>query len=109
MTPIKYAAENGVTTFYYDPNELAEFHRLGRQHGDVGMVLIQREGGMLTFEGYGVIENPCKTIQQFSIMHHPLFDGEMCTDEERLIPPKPFFTPENTKMIFLDFSKDNSV
>jgi hypothetical protein len=34
--------------------------------------------------------------------NNPIFDGEMPTDKQRLIPPKPFFTNENRSIVVLD-------
>ncbi|KKL63996.1 hypothetical protein LCGC14_2169540 [marine sediment metagenome] len=107
MTPIKYTVKNGVTTFHYKFSELRNFVRLGLLHGDVGMILVCREGGLITYKGFGTIENPRRTIHTFSIMHLPVLDGEMPTDEEILIPPKPLFTEKNTSFMILDLSDSN--
>ena len=104
MTPIKFTVKNGVTHFHYKASELIRFARLGFKDGNVGMILVRRKGGMLTYKGFGTIENPSTSIFTLSMMHFPPFDGKMPTDEQRLIPPKPFFTAENTRFIMLDFS-----
>lgn len=108
MTPIKFIIKDGVTTFHYKASELINFARLGFKDGNVGMILVRRKGKILTYKGFGTIENPNKYILTMSIVHLPLFDGKMLTDEERLIPPKPFFTSENTRFIILDLNKTNN-
>lgn len=104
MTPIRLTVKNGITKFHYKASDIINFARLGFKDGNVGMILIRREGGMLTYKGFGTIENPCTYLLTMSIMHFPPFDGEMPTDEQRLIPPKPFFTAENTRFVMLDLS-----
>ena len=105
MTPIGFTIKNGVTHFHYKASELIEFVRLGKKDGNVGVILTKRNGNMLTYRGFGTIENPFTYIVSITINHFPLFDGEMPTDEQRLIPPKPFFTLENRRFMLLDFSK----
>lgn len=104
MTPIKFTVKNGVTRFHYKASELIDFVRRGKKDGNVGMILTKREGNMLTYRGFGTIENPFTYIGSLSINHFSHFDGDMPTDEQRLIPPKPFFTPENTRFLIVDFS-----
>jgi len=106
MTPHRYSIKDGVTTFHYHFSELREFITLGKEHGDVGMLLVKRDGNTIIYRGFGVISNPCKSILTFSFVHNPAF-GEMSTDDQRLIKPKSFFTRENTKFVMLDTSKIN--
>jgi len=108
MTPIRYSVKNGVTHFHYKASELIEFVRLGKKDGNVGVILTKRDGNMLTYRGFGTIENPFTHIVSISMMHFPTFDGEMPTDEQRLIPPKPFFTAENTRFVILDLSNGDA-
>lgn len=107
MTPIKFTIKNGVTHFHYKASELIEFVRRGKKDGNVGVILTKRDGNLLTYRGFGTIENPFTYICSISMMHSPLFDGEMLTDEQRLIPPKPFFTAENTRFVIIDLSNVN--
>lgn len=107
MTPIKYTVKNGITTFHYKPSKIINFVRQGFKDGNVGMLLVRREGYLITYKGFGTIENPANHIQSLSIMHNTQFSGEMLTDEQRLEPPKPLFTKENTKFIILDLSDNN--
>jgi hypothetical protein len=72
------------------------------------MILVSRKGGMLTYKGFGTIENPFTYLMTMSMMHFPPLDGEMPTDERRLIPPKPFFTAENTRFVILDMSNGDA-
>lgn len=108
MTPIKFTVKNGVTHFHYKASELIEFVRRGKQDGNVGVILTKRDGNMLTYRGFGTIENPFTYIIRMIMMHFPPFDGEMPTDEQRLIPPKPFFTKENTRFVILDLSNGDA-
>jgi hypothetical protein len=100
MTPIKYTVKGGITHFHYNYSELREFVKCGKLNGDVGHLLIKREGDLLTYKGFGTIENPMYSMITISIRYLPLFHGEMMSDEERLVPPKPIFT--DYKMIFLN-------
>ncbi len=104
MTPIKFSIKYGVTTFHYNSSELMKFCRYGFKNGDVGMILIKRSGYLLTYKGFGTIENPSRDILTMSIMHSPGFSGEMPADEERLIKPESFFTKDNTSCVILDFT-----
>lgn len=98
MTPIGFTIKDGVTYFHYKFSELKNFVRLGKKHGDLGVIITKRNGKMLTYRGFGTIESPNTSIITFSINQSGFF-GCTITDEERLIPPKPFFTKENTKFI----------
>jgi hypothetical protein len=102
MTPIKFTIKNGVTYFHYKASELIEFVRRGKKDGNVGLILTKRNGNILTYRGFGTIENPFTYIITLSISHLPFFDGEMPTDEQRLVPPKSFFTSENISFTVLD-------
>jgi hypothetical protein len=102
MVPIKFTVKDGITYFHYKYSDLKEFVKCGKLNGDVGHLLIKREGDLLTYKGFGTIENPMYSMITISILYLPLFDGEMMSDEERLVPPKPLFT--DYKMIFLDLN-----
>ena len=104
MIPIKFTEKNGETHFHYKASELIHFVRLGFKDGNAGMILISRKGKMLTYKGFGTIEHPFTYLMTMTIVHFSPFDGKMPTDEQRLIPPKPFFTAENTRFVILDLS-----
>ena len=108
MIPIKFTIKNGVTQFHYKSSELIDFVRRGKKDGNVGMILTKRDGNMLTYRGFGTIENPFTSITTISMTHFPPFDGAMPTDEQRLIPPKPFFTTENTRLVVIDLSDEST-
>ncbi len=99
MIPIKFTVKDDVTHFHYNYSELRDFVRLGKADGNVGLILIKREGDFLTYKGFGTIENPMRSMISIKSRHLSLIDDEMPTDEERLIPPKPVFT--DYKMVFL--------
>jgi len=112
MTPNRLTKkENDTTIFHYPINELRAFVKRGMEHGDTGPILIKRQSNVLTYKGYGTIENPRKSLITVSFVHSPLFSGEMIPDWERLVPPKPFFNKENTRVVMIDFSKisDNDI
>ena len=100
MTPINFTIKEGVTHFHYKPSELFDFVRRGKKHGDVGLILTKRDGNVLTYRGYGTIENPSNRIKTISFEHCEPFDGKMPNDYERLVPPKPIL--ENRRFVFLD-------
>ncbi len=103
MTPIKFTIKNGATHFHYKSSELFDFVRRGKKDGNVGVILTKRDGNVLTYRGFGTIENPFNYIATISIVHLPSFDGDMPTDEQRTIPQKPFFNAKNTSFVMLDF------
>jgi len=84
MKPISYTKKGEVTTFHYKPSELINFVREGHKTGNVGMIVIRRDGGMITYKGFGTLENPRRHIMTISLMHHPSFDGYMISDEQRI-------------------------
>ncbi len=106
MRPIKFTEKNGLVTYHYKGSELIPFIRQGFKTGDVGMVLVRRQGNFLTFKGFGVIENPSKTIHTLTIVHMPALDGKMPTDQQRIDPPKPVSSSEGSRLsiYMLDFS-----
>lgn len=87
MRPIRYSIVGNKTIFHYKTSEIREFYRRGKEHGDVGMIVVTRAGNIITRKGFGTIENPRTTIYTISLVHHPLFDdGPMLTDDERIAP-----------------------
>ena len=104
MTPISFTIKNGTTRFHYKFSDLREWYSLGIKHGDTGMILWSRKENLVTYKCFGTIDAPMKHMLTLTFMHHPMFDGEMPSDEQRLIPPKPIFTAENTRMMIIDMS-----
>lgn len=105
MTPNKFTVKNGITTFHYEISRLREFVSEGLKHGNVGMILVKRDGELITYKGFGTIENPRKIITTSYIQHCTSFSGEMPSDEERLIPPESMF--KDYKLVFLDLATVN--
>lgn len=64
-----------IETFHYKYSDLKRFLKFGFKHGDVGMILIKREGELKTYKGFGTIESPIKFLHTMSIVSHPLFDN----------------------------------
>ena len=88
MKPKSFDIVNGITKFRYNVRELIEWTKRGRAHGDVGMILLSRDGNFLKYGGYGTIEKPRKSIMYITLNHFPLMDGEMVSDGERIMPVK---------------------
>lgn len=86
MRPLSFDTVDGVTKFRYDFRELIEWTKQGRLTGDVGMILLSRDGNALTYGGYGTIEHPYTAFHKITLNHFPLFDGEMVSDGERIMP-----------------------
>jgi len=84
LRPIYFTIKNETTHFHYKFSELKNFVKQGKKTGDVGMLLVRRQGNMLTYKGFGTIENPFTYIMTLSIIHSPILDGKMVTDEQRL-------------------------
>lgn len=105
MIPISYSVKDNIVHYHYKASDLFNFVRNGKKYGNVGFILTKRENNLLTYRGYGTIENPFTNIITITIAHFPPIDGVMPTDEERLVLPKHVFTNSDREMIFLDFSK----
>jgi hypothetical protein len=100
MTPIKYTVKYDITHFHYNYSELREFVRLGKANGNVGLLLVKREGCFFTYKGFGTIQNPMHSMISVKLRHVAMFDGPMPSDDERLVPPASPST--DYKMIFLN-------
>lgn len=107
MRPIAFTVENGITYFQYDQKELERFNELGKRNGNVGMILVSRQGTILTYKGYGTIEKPHREEMIMSIKHHPVFDGDMPSDEQRISVEVPVKS-RSYKFVMLDFSGENT-
>jgi hypothetical protein len=105
MTPTHFTIKNDTTFFHYKTSELRRFVSQGLQDGNVGTILIKRNGNMLTYKGFGTIENPIRNMINITFCHHPLFDGKMLTDEERCNPPSHIFNKMTSSFIVFDVSK----
>lgn len=88
MKPCRYTIKNGITYFHYNTKDLFRFVRLGNEFGDVGFILTQRKGNILTYRGFGTYENPCKVIQTIDIQWLNSFDGEIPSDDDYVNPPQ---------------------
>lgn len=109
MRPISFSIKDGVTTFHYKPSELFNFVRQGRTSGDVGIILIRRNGNHLTYKGYGTIEKPFKYLATITLTHFEPFDGKMQTDDERIAEPKSNKSALiSHRVVVLDLSDCNS-
>lgn len=105
MVPVSYSVKNNIVHYHYKASDLFDFVRRGKENGNVGLILTKRENNLLTYRGFGTIENPFTDIITLTIVHFPPIDGKLPTDEERLIPPKSLFTNSDIEMKFLNFSK----
>lgn len=102
MTPTYFTISGEVTRFHYKFSELKNFVRNGKEYGNVGIILTKRVGKFFTYRGFGTIENPFTHTVTISMEHSDILDGEMPTDEQLLIPPKPLFSEVDRRIIFLD-------
>ena len=98
MIPYKYTVKDGVTTFHYKLSDLRWFMSEGLKNGNVGMVITNREGVLLTFKGFGTFNNPMYKKHTFCIKHLEWINGTMPTDDQRLIPPKPMVFTQSIVM-----------
>ena len=104
MHPTKISIKNDTTYFHYNFPDLLNFVRQGKKDGNVGMLLIKRKKNTLTYKGFGTIENPFRNITTLTMQHYPPFDGEMLTDEERLLPQKSILNSnKNLRFTILKF------
>lgn len=105
MNPRSFTIKNGITHFHYKYSELKEWIFLGNRDGNVGILLVSRNGNLLTYKCYGTLENPFTTRQTLSIQHHPVFDGVLPSDEQICNPPEPIFDKQSHSFYIFDTSK----
>jgi hypothetical protein len=83
MIPARYISNDEKTEVYfkYTFTQLREFIELGRRDGNVGMAIVSYVDNMITWKGFGTIENPRKTISTTIFKHLESFDGVFDADE----------------------------
>jgi len=86
MKPINYTFENNVAKFIYDKQEYEDFHAYGKEHGNNGGILVEKDYNTLfsKYEWYGTIESPCKSLNYVSIECDPTYDGNFGSPEETM-------------------------
>ena len=101
MTPKKYTKKGELIIFHYSYKDLNHFIKTGKEFGDVGFIIIKKDGNLITYRGFGTIEKPTTTLITLAIVHFPPFDGEFNLDSI-MNPP----LPPSYKLRFklLDFS-----
>lgn len=77
MKPYKYTDDNnGNITFHYSYKDLKRFLMLGFENGNVGTIIISKNGKFIKYKGFGTIEKPRKIIYTITLVHHEIFDGK---------------------------------
>jgi hypothetical protein len=76
MIPTSYKIINGETHFIYCLSELKQHIKSVKENG--GRILVKRNGSIFTYKGF--YTDKSKYI--ISIVHDPLFDGKILTDNE---------------------------
>ncbi len=109
MIPIRFTRTETETIFHYKYSDLKYFVETGKEYGDAGFILTKRRGSLLTYRGFGTIDNPCYYINTISMVHFDLLDGKMPTDEQRLIPPDYTFNKGNYTFMIIDMSKIDDI
>ena len=104
MNPYKFTIEGNKTIFHYKKKELKEWYKRGLEFGDCGFILVEREGKILKYQGFGTIEHPSKEEKFISLVHNELFDGKLSTDEE-ICNPKPKEFSGSYRLVMINFSK----
>lgn len=102
MIPISFTIKDNITIFHYKFSDLRIFVTEGKLRGNVGAILIKRSAQLITYKGFGTIENPYHSMVTISIYHNDLFDGKMPSDESRIIAPDAPLMSTNYRMIFLN-------
>lgn len=106
MTPNRYTIKEDTTYFHYKFSDLRTWISRGNEFGDVGPLLFARKGNRLIYESYGTINNPMKSRVTLSIIHNPLFDGKLGTDDEIINPERIKSKAKRSyKLILIDMSK----
>ena len=81
MKPTSYKEiKSGVFEFFYNKDDYNNFHKNGKENGDVGFILKERDylGKFTKYEGYGTIESPNKDLNYITIKYSKFFDDEFC-------------------------------
>ena len=103
--PIRFTVKDGETHFHYKTSDLMSFVRCGFRDGNVGMILTKRKGTMFTYRGFGTIESPSRDIFTMTISHCNLYDGNIPTDEQFLMPPDPHIDIKNVRFEIIGLSR----
>jgi hypothetical protein len=88
--PTRYTKNKGHIIFHYSFQDLREFIEKGKQYGDVGWLVISYNNGIITYKGFGTIENPCKSMITITMLHDSKYDGEFSI-ENIMNPDKKFY------------------
>lgn len=109
MKPKSYFKLYNKTCFVYDPKEYLNWRKSGEQHGDVGFILVAREGNAVTFGGFGTIEHPSYEYSEITTIRNPLFDDKPAASDDEIIqgnllPDDPSYM--TTSFHIIDFSKN---
>lgn len=106
MHPKSYTTTPTGYKFHYDEQEYREWEDRGKEHGDVGPLLMEKDGNSMIFHLFGTIEHPFTEMYRLVIQHHPLFDGEWSL-EKVMNPPTPWYLePGALKLQIIDFGQD---
>ena len=62
--------------------------------------MVKNDNGIKTYRMFGTIENPCTELRSIVIAHYERFDGVF--DPDLIISPKPIFSKDDMKLIFID-------
>jgi hypothetical protein len=87
MVPVSYTETGNVIRFHYRLSDLRQFLLRGKQCGDVGMILLRKEGERLDYTGFGTIEHPFTWRAYISLIHNPELDGQW--DIHKIMEPPP--------------------
>lgn len=85
MKPVTFTInKENIANFIYEGDQYEEFHKNGKLHGNNGFYLKSKDlkNKINTYEGYGTIENPCKSKRTISIGHCEVMDGKFSTPQE---------------------------
>ena len=104
MIPKTYTQKGELTTFHYRYQDLRLFIKQGKEFGNVGFIIVKKDGDLITYKGFGTIENPSTSLTTMSLVHFPPFDGEFNPDA--IVHPK--LSTFSTRFIILDFSQKNN-
>lgn len=106
MKPIAYTLVQGGVIFHYKFKELREFLKRGREHGDVGWLLLEKINGFVIYRGFGTIENPIKELFTISMQYNAALDEEFSI-EKIMHPDEPWWAnKDNLSLVILDFSEN---
>lgn len=80
MQACSYTKEGDTVRYHYKLKDLRNFIKVGNEQGNVGAILVGRDGLLMKYVSYGTIEAPTKSRLKIAWFWHDMFDGPFPED-----------------------------